>query len=257
MQKPIIELTKVSKVYPPDIVALDDVTLTVYKGEMLFLSGMSGAGKSTLLKMICGLEKPSRGIVEILGRDITSMHGRERQKLRRKIGVAYQDFRLLSNLTVFENVAMAMEITYKNASLINRRVEDLLNMLILSDKRDSPVGRLSRGEQQRVAIARAAANAPPIILADEPTGNLDPTISRQVMALFDQLNDAGSTVLIATHDQNIYNQSPHRLLELRQGRLIGSSFRQGIEKGGPASTPADADRSSPEPQPLFSETADE
>ncbi len=214
-----IELTKVSKIYPPDIVALDEVSLTVERGEILLLSGMSGAGKTTLLRLICGLEKASRGMVEVLGQDMAQLNGRNRQLLRQKIGVAYQDFRLLPQLSVFENVAMAMEVTYKPPALIRRRVDDLLNMLLLSDKRDQQVGKLSRGEQQRVAIARAAANAPPIILADEPTGNLDATLSRQVMQLFEQLNDAGSTIIIATHDQTIIDGSPHRRLELRMGRL--------------------------------------
>ena len=214
-----IELIKVSKSYNKEHVALDDISLSIRKGEIVFLSGMSGAGKTTLLKLICGLEKPSRGIVEVAGVDLGRINSAQLQQLRQKIGVAYQDFRLLPQLSVFENVAMSMEVAYKNGALIQRRVTDLLNMLMLHDKSGTPVSKLSRGEQQRVAIARAAANAPPILLADEPTGNLDSTISRQVMTLFRQLNDAGSTLLIATHDKDIYRDSPHRLLELRQGKL--------------------------------------
>ncbi|MEW6426994.1 MAG: cell division ATP-binding protein FtsE [Thermodesulfobacteriota bacterium] len=220
MRKPIIELTRVSKVYPPDIVALDDFSLAIGRGEIVFLTGMSGAGKSTLLKLICGIERPTRGMVEVAGFDLARITPANLQLLRQKVGVAYQDFRLLPNLSVFENVAMAMEVTYKNASLIARRVDDLLNMLVLSDKRDQPTAKLSRGEQQRVAIARAAANSPPVLLADEPTGNLDAAISAQVMLLFRQLNDAGSTIIIATHDDTIYRNSPHRRVELRQGRLF-------------------------------------
>ncbi|HHK60273.1 MAG TPA: cell division ATP-binding protein FtsE [Desulfobacterales bacterium] len=220
MTQPVIEITKVSKVYPPDIMALDNISLTVERGEIVLLSGMSGAGKTTLLRLVCGLERASRGMVEVLGHDMARLGARERQLLRQKIGVAYQDFRLLPQLSVFENVAMAMEVTYKPPSVIRRRVEDLLNLLLLSDKQEQKVANLSRGEQQRVAIARAAANAPPIILADEPTGNLDTTLSRQVMQLFEQLNDAGSTILIATHDPTLIDNSPHRRLELRTGRLL-------------------------------------
>jgi len=132
---------------------------------------------------------------------------------------------------------MSMEVAYKNGSLIQRRVNDLLNMLMLLDKSKSPVSKLSRGEQQRVAIARAAANAPPIVLADEPTGNLDSTISRQVMALFEQLNDGGSTIIIATHDKDIYRDSPHRLLELKQGKLI--TIKAGSQNGNREGTPID------------------
>jgi len=249
MPLPVIELTKVSKVYPPDTVALDELSLTINKGEIVLLSGMSDAGKTTLLKLLCGLEKPSRGIVEVLGNDLAKISPLNMQQLRQKIGVAYQDFKLLANLTVFENVAMAMEVTYKNSNLIHRRVDDLLNMLVLSDKKDSLTGKLSRGEQQRVAIARAAANAPPIVLADEPTGNLDTTISRQVMSLFEQLNDAGSTVFIATHDKDIYLNTTHRLLEVRRGKLVTNrspnnapNHPKTVQKSLP-----------PEPQTLFAE----
>jgi len=216
----LIDLVKVTKNYGKDITALDDISLRVCKGEIVFLAGMSGAGKSTLLKLMCGLEKASHGMVEVAGFDLGRIKQKELQQFRQKIGVAYQDFRLLSQLTVFENVSMAMEVAYKNYSLIQKRVTDLLNMLMLHDKINTPVSQLSRGEQQRVAIARAAANAPPLVLADEPTGNLDKKISRQVMSLFEQMNDAGSTIIIATHDEAIYQNSPHRLIELRRGKLF-------------------------------------
>ncbi|MEJ2688957.1 MAG: cell division ATP-binding protein FtsE [Deltaproteobacteria bacterium] len=216
----VIELTKVTKSYNKEHIALNDISLTIQKGEIVFLSGMSGAGKTTLIKLICGLEKPNRGIVEVSGIDLSKLNSGEMQQMRQRIGVAYQDFRLLPHLSVFENVAMSMEVAYKDRALIQRRVNNLLNMLLLHDESGTPVSKLSRGEQQRVAIARAAANAPPILLADEPTGNLDRTISLQVMTLFQQLNDAGSTILIATHDQDIYRDSPHRLLELKKGKLF-------------------------------------
>lgn len=217
---PIIDLVKVSKVYPPDTVALRDVSLTIHRGEVLFLAGMSGAGKSTLLKLLCGLEKPSRGAIEVAGHDLARISKRDLQRLRQKVSMAYQDLRLLPHLTAAENIAMAMEVTYKNPTAISKRVDELLDMLLLADKKNTPAGRLSRGEQQRVAIARAAANAPPIILADEPTGNLDATISSRVMQLFSQLNAAGTTVVIATHDETIFRNTGHRLLEISRGRLL-------------------------------------
>ena len=226
---PMLDLVKVSKSYDREHIALDDISLRICKGEIVFLAGMSGAGKTTLLKLMCGLEKPSHGMVEVAGYDLAKISQKQFQQLRQRIGIAYQDFRLLPNLSVFENVAMAMEVAYKNYSLIRKRVDDLLNMLMLSDKCDAKVNKLSRGEQQRVAIARAAANAPPIVLADEPTGNLDRKISQQVMALFQQLNDGGSTIVIATHDEAIYQNSPHKLLELRKGKLI--THRAGLYCG--------------------------
>lgn len=224
--RPIVELTKVTKTYRPDVTALKDISLSVKKGEILFLSGMSGAGKSTLLKLIFGMVKPTKGVVEVDNNDLSRINSRSLQKMRQKIGVAYQDFRLLGKLTVFQNIAMSMEVAYKNPTIIRTRVEDLLDMLMLTDKRDTLVGKLSRGEQQRVAIARAAANSPPLLLADEPTGNLDATITSVVMNLFRQLNDSGTTIIIATHDTSIYHDTPHRLIEIKQGRLITKNTPQ-------------------------------
>lgn len=224
--RPIVELTKVTKIYRPDVTALQNVSLSVKKGEILFLSGMSGAGKSTLLKLIFGMVKATKGVVEVANNDMGRINSRSLQKMRQKIGVAYQDFRLLEKLTVFRNIAMSMEVAYKNPSIIRNRVEDLLDMLMLTDKRDTLVGKLSRGEQQRVAIARAAANSPPLLLADEPTGNLDATITSVVMNLFQQLNDSGTTIIIATHDTSIYHDTPHRLIEIRQGSLITKNTPQ-------------------------------
>ena len=232
MTQPVIEITKVSKVYPPDIMALDNISLTVERGEIVLLSGMSGAGKTTLLRLVCGLERASRGMVEVLGHDMARLGARERQLLRQKIGVAYQDFRLLPQLSVFENVAMAMEVTYKPPSVIRRRVEDLLNLLLLSDKQEQKVANLSRGEQQRVAIARAAANAPPIILADEPTGNLDTQSGQEVMELLLRLNrEQGTTLVIVTHDPEVAAQT-QRILHIRDGRL----HHEEVRGAGPAPT---------------------
>ncbi len=215
----MIELVKVSKVYPPDVVALQDVSLSVAKGEIVFLTGMSGAGKTTLLKLLCCLERPNKGLIEVAGQDLSRLKPHEIQGLRRQMGVAYQDFRILPRQTVAQNIAMAMEVTYQNPKAIRQRVAELLEALKIADKRDTPADKLSRGEQQRVALARAAATKPPLILADEPTGNLDPTISQLVVRLFEQLNAAGTTLVIATHDEAIYRDSPHRVVEMRFGRL--------------------------------------
>jgi len=218
----MVELVKVTKVYPPDIMALDDISLAIKKGEMLFLTGMSGAGKTTLLKLICSLETPDKGLIEIAGHDLNRIKPANLQKLRQKIGVAYQDFKLLPNQSVYQNIAMAMEVTYKAPKFIRQRVDYLLEKLAIADKKETLAGKLSRGEQQRVAIARAASNSPSLLLADEPTGNLDPTISRKVMGLLEELNKAGTTLLIATHDDAIYRDTDHRVLNLHLGQFTNN-----------------------------------
>ncbi len=215
----MVELVKVSKVYPPDIMALQDVSLSVQRGEMIFLTGMSGAGKTTLLKLICSLETSDKGHVEVAGHDLNRIKPVVLQRLRQKIGVAYQDFRLLPQQSVYQNVAMAMEVAYLPPSFIRKRVESLLDQLGIADKVDKLAGKISRGEQQRVAIARAAANSPNLLLADEPTGNLDATITKRVVALLESLNQAGTTLIIATHDQSIYRHTNHRVIHMEQGRL--------------------------------------
>jgi len=218
--KSIIEIFKATKIYTPDVVALEDISLSVPYGEMLFVTGMSGAGKTTLLKLICGMEHPDKGLVEVSGRNLTQIKDKEIPKFRQQIGMAYQDFKLLPDRTVTQNIAMAMEVSYQNIRTIKRRVTELLQKLRLEHKHDSLAGKLSRGEQQRVAIARSVANSPSLILADEPTGNLDSRTTRLVMDLFEQCNNAGATVIIATHDEAIYKKSSHRVLELHGGTII-------------------------------------
>ncbi len=215
----IVEIIKVTKIYPPDVVALRNVSLTAKRGEIIFLTGASGAGKTTLLKLLSRIELPTKGVVEIGGNDVTKLRSNAVQHLRQRIGVAYQDFRLLPRQSVFQNVAMAMEIKFKSTKEIKERVHELLEKLDLTAKQNKPAGKLSRGEQQRVAIARAAANAPPLILADEPTGNLDAETTAKVMSLFEELNASGSAILIATHDQSILHNTKHRKFELHHGRL--------------------------------------
>jgi len=215
----IIEFIKVSKIYPPNVMAVKDLSFTVKQGEIVFLTGMSGAGKTTMLKLMCLLEHPTRGMIEIMGNDLSQLKSHEIQELRQKTGVAYQDFKLLPKHTVFQNIAMAMEVTYATPKKIKERVSFLLEALALENKKDVNAGRLSRGEQQRVSLARAAANAPPLILADEPTGNLDPKTTQLVIRLFEHLQSVGCTILIATHDASIYQGSRHRIMRIDNGRL--------------------------------------
>ncbi len=231
MDKPYIELIKVSKVFPPDVMALDEVSLSVGKGEMLFLTGMSGAGKSTLLKMLCCMDFPAKGLIEVAGYDLTKIPSSEIPFLRRRMGVVFQDFKLLPKQTVYDNISMAMEIYYTPRSTIRRRVTELLKILLLEKKTDTLVSKLSRGEQQRVAIARAMANTPALLLADEPTGNLDPELTDLVIQLFKKMNAKGTTIILASHDENIFRHTHRRVVELSHGVLSV------INPGGPPPAP--------------------
>ncbi len=215
----MIEMIKVSKIYPPDVVALKDISVSIACGEMFFIIGMSGAGKTTLLKLLCSMDSPSKGLIEIGGKPINQMKGFKLAKLRQKIGVAYQDFKLLTDRTTAENIAISMEVSYKKPQMIRNRVRTLLEQLDLVDKHDTITGDLSRGEQQRVALARAIANSPTMILVDEPTGNLDSTTTERVLQLLTNCNKAGATIVIATHDQSLYQHTSHRVMELRKGQL--------------------------------------
>jgi len=230
----IIEFIKVNKIYPPDVIALRDISFSVKAGEMIFLTGISGAGKTTLLKLICALEHPTKGLVEVDGQDLAKASHKELQHTRQKIGMAFQDFKLLPRLTVYQNIAMPMEVTYTPQKTIRDRINYLLDQLNLNGKGDIKPEKLSRGEQQRVALARAAANYPPILLADEPTGNLDLENSKRVLRLFNQLNRAGTTLIIATHDQLIFEDHINQTLELSQGQLLfkGSTAQQIDETKG-------------------------
>jgi len=222
---PIIEIVRATKIYSPDVVALENISLSIPYGEMLFLTGMSGAGKTTLLKLICGIEHPDKGLVEVTGKDLDRIKNKEIPGLRQQIGMAYQDFKLLADRTVAQNIGMAMEVAYQNFRTIKTRVIELLQKLRLEHKHDALAGRLSRGEQQRVAVARAVANSPTLILADEPTGNLDSKSTKLVMNLFEECNRAGATVIIATHDESIFKSTDCRVLELQSGRLLPQEDR--------------------------------
>jgi cell division transport system ATP-binding protein len=216
----MIDLVKVSKTYLPDIQALTDVSLSVRKGEIVFLTGKSGAGKSTLLRLFTRMEKPTKGMIEVAGFDLNRITEAKLQKLRRSIGFAFQDFKLLPDRTVAENIAVAMEVSYTRSAVIQVRIKKLLQRLELVEKYNTPTCELSRGEQQRVAIARALSNNPELILADEPSGNLDCETTGLVMDLFRQYNERGATLVIATHDTSIYQGTSHRVIELREGRIV-------------------------------------
>jgi cell division transport system ATP-binding protein len=216
---PLIDIVKVSKVYPPNIMALDNISLTIGRGEMVFLTGASGAGKTTLLKLLCFLEHPTKGLIEHDQKDVSKLSAIDLQLMRQQIGVAYQDFKLLPKHTVYQNIALAMEVRYENPVKIKKRVLELLNDLGLPDKIHIPTNKLSRGEQQRVCLARACANRPGLVLADEPTGNLDSASTDKVMTLLNKLHKSGTTLLIATHDETIYKDTDHRIINIENGKL--------------------------------------
>lgn len=213
----MIEFFHVFKDYAADAKALQDVTFKVEKGEFVFLTGPSGSGKTTLLKLIFVAEKPSRGQILVMGRNVGQLPPHKIPALRRKIGVVFQDFRLIRNRTVAENVAFAMEVTGFPQKTIRKRVPALLRMVGLAHKLNTEAQKLSGGEQQRVAIARAVALDPTILLADEPTGNLDADRSAEIMELFALIHARGTTVVFATHDPQLLARHHFRRIHLRDG----------------------------------------
>ena len=217
---PMISFEHVAKRYPGGIQALSDVNFSLDKGEIAFLTGHSGAGKSTLLRLIALLERPSRGQVLFEGRNVGKLARRQIPYLRRRIGVIFQDHRLLSDKRVFDNVALPLMIAGLSFTDIKRRVRAALDKVGLLDKERLYPPMLSGGEQQRVGIARAIIVKPPLLLADEPTGNLDPELSAELMHYFLQLNELGMTLLIASHDLDLIRQLRHRVLILKAGEII-------------------------------------
>lgn len=216
----MIQLYNVSKIYPNGVKALNDVTLHIKKGEFVFLVGPSGAGKSTLTKLICREELPSRGQVLVNGRNVARMKNRDVPYLRRKIGMVFQDFRLIPNKTVFENVAFALEVTGASSKEIKKVVPAVLRMVGLEKKAEMYPAHLSGGEQQRTSVARAIVNNPVLILADEPTGNLDPETSWELMKLFVDINRRGTTIIMATHAWDIVDSMKKRVVALSNGCII-------------------------------------
>jgi len=216
----MIEFKDVTKRYTNGTLALKNVNLKITKGEFAFLVGSSGSGKSTLLKLVLKEEDPSDGEVYVNGYDVTSMERREIPGLRRSLGVVFQDFRLLPNKTVYENVAFAMQITEALPKEIRRQVPMSLALVGLSKKANMLPGQLSGGEQQRVALARAIVNSPSLLVADEPTGNLDPETSMEIMKLLAEINNRGTTVLVATHEKTIVDSMKKRVIAINRGEII-------------------------------------
>ncbi len=225
--KPVIAFDHVSKVYPaqPSRPALDDISLQIYPGEFVFLVGHSGSGKSTLVRLVIRELKPSSGTITIADEDLGSMRNWRVPYLRRNIGCVFQDFKLLPNKTVFENVAFALEVIGKNRHVVRTQVPEVLRLVGLQDKLDKLPDQLSGGEQQRVSIARAIVNRPPLLVCDEPTGNLDPQTSRGIMDLLERINRTGTTVLVATHDREMVDNMRRRVIALDRGRLTRDQQR--------------------------------
>jgi len=216
----LIQLNNVTKIYQNGIKALNDVSLRIRKGEFVFIVGPSGAGKSTLTKLLYREELPTRGQIIFNGKSLTRMRPSEVPYLRRRIGMVFQDFRLLPHKTVFENVAFALEVTGASRREIKKSVPAVLKMVGLEGREGMFPDQLSGGEQQRVGVARAIVNNPVLLIADEPTGNLDPESSWELMSLFAEINARGTTVLMATHAWDIVNAMKKRVVELAGGRVV-------------------------------------
>ena len=221
----MIRLENATKVYDGGVVAVKDITFDVNKGEFVFLVGPSGSGKSTLIRLIMREEQPTHGDVWVAGKHASRLPSWKVPHLRRSIGTVFQDYKLLPNKTVFENVAFAMEVTGKRPSVIRSQVPQVLKLVGLSAKSDRYPRQLSGGEQQRVSVARAFVNRPLILLADEPTGNLDPGTSVGIMRILDRINRTGTTVVMATHDRGIVDTMRRRVIELDRGVIVRDQAR--------------------------------
>ena len=222
----LIRFENVTKLYPrQDKAALDGVNLEIAKGEFVFLVGLSGSGKSTFLRLVLREERPTSGVIHVAGKDLNTLANHKVPELRRQVGTVFQDFRLLPNKTVSENVAFTLHVLGYSNKQISRDVPEVLELVGLGEKGDRKPSELSGGEQQRVAIARAYVSRPTILIADEPTGNLDPATSVGIMKLLDRINREGTTVVMATHDAGIVDQMRKRVIELDAGQVIRDQVR--------------------------------
>lgn len=210
--------------------AVSQVTLDIQAGEFVFLVGASGSGKSSLLRLILKEERPTNGSVHVLGQDLGKIPARKVPIFRRSLGVVFQDFRLLPQKTVFDNVAFTLQVIGRSSGFIHEAVPDVLQTVGLASKADNFPHELSGGEQQRVAIARAVVNKPAVLIADEPTGNLDPATSAGIMNVLSRINASGTTVLMATHDAGIVNQMQRRVVEISQGRIVRDEYEGGYQE---------------------------
>ncbi|MDN4526152.1 cell division ATP-binding protein FtsE [Fictibacillus fluitans] len=216
----MIEMKDVWKTYPNGVMALNGIDIYIDKGEFVYVVGPSGAGKSTFVKCMYREEKPTKGSILIQGTDLAKLRERHIPKMRRKIGVIFQDFKLLPKLNVYENVAFALEVIEETPKVIRQRVMEVLDLVGLKNKARSFPDELSGGEQQRVSIARSIVNHPPVIIADEPTGNLDPETAWEIMDIFKQINERGTTVVMATHNKDIVNSFKKRVIAIEGGRIV-------------------------------------
>jgi cell division transport system ATP-binding protein len=221
----MISLSHVTKTYKDTVVALGDVSIEIAKGEFVFVVGPSGSGKSTLIRLLLKEEEPTTGDIYVAGKHIGKLSPWKVPYLRRNLGTVFQDFKLLPDKNVFDNVAFALEVIGKPRHVIHQRVPEILNLVGLADKLPNYPDELSGGEQQRVSIARAFVNRPLILLADEPTGNLDPATSVDIMKLLDRINRTGTTVLMATHDNAIVDAMRRRVIELDSGKVVRDQAR--------------------------------
>ena len=221
----MIEMMNVSKKYGKGILAVNNLSVRIQDGEFVYVVGPSGAGKSTFIKMMYRQEKATKGRITVGKYDLTKMREREIPYLRRYVGVVFQDFKLLPRLTVYENVAYAMEVIEKAPKEIQRKVEEVLALVNLKHRMMMFPDQLSGGEQQRVAIARAIVNNPAVLIADEPTGNLDPNTSKGIVDLFKHINNFGTTVIMVTHNMDIVTYLNKRVIELKDGRVLSDNMR--------------------------------
>lgn len=232
----MITFEKVKKTYPNGTVALDGIDLHIEDGEFVFIVGHSGAGKTTLMKLLLREEKPTSGTIRVRDYNLSRLSRFRVPYYRRELGVVFQDFRLFPKMTVFENVAFAMRVVGTPGRIIRRRVPAILSMVNLLDKQHCFPHELSGGEQQRVALARALANNPKIIIADEPTGNIDNELSLEIMNLLMKINKMGKTVLVVTHEQNLVDYYKQRVVKIREGQVVEDVPAQKEEAQGPAFT---------------------
>lgn len=219
----MIDFLNVSKTYPNGTHALHDVSLSIDKGEFVFIVGASGAGKSTFLKLIMHEETPTSGEIIINGNKLSKMKRRDVPYLRRHMGIVFQDFRLIEKMNVFDNVAFAMRAVGENTATIKKRVPYVLSLVGLKDKMKNKPSELSGGEQQRVSLARALVNNPEIIVADEPTGNVDPELSHEIIELLNEINGMGTTVLVVTHEHELVREFHQRVITIDRGRVVGDT----------------------------------
>jgi cell division transport system ATP-binding protein len=223
----MVTFENVTKIYEPDVAALQDVSFGIDKGEFVFIVGASGSGKSTVIRLVLKEIEPSRGKIVVGGRDLGRLKRNKVPLLRRNVGCVFQDFKLLPNRTAAENVAYALKVQGENSTNIRRKVPEVLNMVGLTHKMSSLPDELSGGEQQRVSIARAFVNHPPLLICDEPTGNLDPDTSVGIMQLLYRINRSGTTILMATHDREMVDKMRKRVIALEDGKLLRDERRGG------------------------------